>query len=66
MKVRVGKKLKWKHQPKGDLLNLHKDSILDCKIEGEWNISNIRYFTFSLKNHMRIEFLVEQMSFTES
>ena len=35
MRVRDGNNLKWKHPPKRDLLNLHLDSILDCKIDGE-------------------------------
>ena len=66
MRVQDGNKLKWKHPPKRDLLNLHTDSIHDCKIEGEWNVSNERSTTASLKNHNQIDFLVEQMSFVES
>ena len=64
--VQDGNNLKWKHPPKCDLLNLHIDSILDCKIEGEWNVSNERSITFSLRNHMKIDFLVDEMSYTES
>ena len=64
MRVRDGNSLKWKHPPKRDLLNLHINSNLDCKIERELNVSNKR--SFSLRNHIQIDFLVEQMSFTES
>ena len=64
MRIRDGNNLKWKHSPKRDLLNLNIDSILDSKIEGEWNVCNER--SFSLKNHIQIDFLVEQMSLTEN
>ena len=40
MRARDGNILKWKHSPKPDLLNLHINSIIDCIIEGEWNVSN--------------------------
>ena len=53
--------LKWKHPPKCDLLNLDKDSILECKIEGEWNASNEGSITFSLIYYNQIDFLVEQI-----
>ena len=36
------------------LLNLHTDFIFDCKIDGEWNVSNERYITFLLRNHSQI------------
>ena len=34
MRVQDRNNLNWKHPPKRDLLNLHIDFILDCKIEG--------------------------------
>ena len=40
MRARDGNILKWKHSPKPDLLNLHINAIIDCIIEGEWNVSN--------------------------
>ena len=52
MRVQDGKK----HPPKHDLLNLHVDSILDCKIAGEWNVFNVRSITFSLRHHILIDF----------
>ena len=55
------------HPPKRDLLNLHIDSILDCKIERKSNVSNEKSITsLQLINHIQIDFLVEEMSFTES
>ena len=66
MRVQDGNNLKFKHPPKHDLLNFHIYSILYSKIEGEWNVSNERFITFSLRNHIQIDFLVEEMSFTES
>ena len=66
MRVQDGSNLKWKRPTKPDLLNLHSESILDCEIDGEWNVSNERSITFSLRNHNHIELLVKQMSFKES
>ena len=37
-RVQDGKYLKWKQLPKRDLLNLHLGSIIDCKIDGKWNV----------------------------
>ena len=51
MRVQDGSNLKLKRPTKPDLLNLHTDSILDCEIDGEWNVSNERSITFSLRNY---------------
>ena len=45
MIVRDRNNLKWKQPPKSDLLNLHLNSIVDCKNEGEWNVFNERSFS---------------------
>ena len=66
MRVQDGSNLKLKRPTKPDLPNFHTDSILDCEIDGKLNVSNERSITFSLRNNNHIEFLVEQMSFTES
>ena len=58
MRVQDGSNLKLKCPTKPDLLNLHTDSILDCEVDGEWNVSNERSITFSLRNHKHTEFLV--------
>ena len=44
-------------------MNLHVNSILIGKIEGEWNIS-IK-ISYSLRIHIQIDFLADQMIFTE-
>ena len=51
MRVQYGSNLKLKRPTKPDLLNLHTDFILDCEINGEWNVSNERSITFSLRNY---------------
>ena len=66
IRVRDGNNLKWKHLPKHNLLNLHIDSVIDCKIKGEWNVSNERSITFLRRNPTQIDYLVEQMSLIES
>ena len=53
-RVQDGKKLKWKQLPKRDLLNLHLGSIIDCKIDGKWNVSNERSIICLLRNHTQI------------
>ena len=63
MRVEAGSNLKWKHPPKRDLLNLHINSLLHCKIDGEWNVSNERSITFLLRNHTQIATIVERLSF---
>ena len=55
--------LKWKHPPKRDLLNLNLDSILDCKVDDEWDVSKKRSINFSLRSHVQVDLKVEQMSF---
>ena len=46
MRVQAEKNSKWKHSPKRELLNLHLESILDCEIYGEWNVSNEKSIIF--------------------
>ena len=60
MRVQDGRNSKWKHLPKRDLLNFHFESILGCKIDGKWNVSNERSITFLLRNHIQIIVLVER------
>ena len=62
MRVEGGSNLKWKH----DLLDLHLGSILDCKIDGEWDVSNERSITFLLRNYTQISSLVEGPSLKDS
>ena len=47
MRVEAGSNLKWKHPPKCDWLKFHPVYIFDCKIDGEWDVSNERYLFFN-------------------
>ena len=62
MRVKPGDNLKWKHPPKPDLIDLHPASIVECHVEGEWDISNQRTMTYVLKNHTYISLLIEHIS----
>ena len=59
-RVKKGNDFTWKHPRKPDTLDLHPASILDCIVDGEWNVSNKRLMTFSLRNHVAINAMVEE------
>ena len=61
-RAKPGNDAKWKHPPKSDILSLYKASILDCNVEGEWNVTNQRVMTFDLKNYMQIASLVDDIN----
>ncbi|CAB4061316.1 unnamed protein product [Lepeophtheirus salmonis] len=46
VRVKKGNNLTWKHPRKPDTIDLHSASILDCDVDGEWNVSNNRFNTF--------------------
>ena len=54
--------LKWRHPPTQDCLDLHRSSIVDCNVCGEWDISQQRNMTFLLQNHEKISSTVQQIS----
>ncbi|CAB4063630.1 unnamed protein product [Lepeophtheirus salmonis] len=62
--VRVKKcnTLTWKYPRKPDTLDLHSASILDFDVDGEWDVSNNRFMTFSLRKHDAINSMVEKAS----
>jgi hypothetical protein len=62
MRLENGNNFKWKHPRKPDIMDLHPASILDCDVDGEWDVSNNRFLTFSLRNHIAIASLVEKAS----
>ena len=37
--VKTGDNLKWKHPLKPDFIDLYPASIVECHVEGEWDIS---------------------------
>ena len=45
--------LKWKYPTRDDTAQVDEEHILDCEIEGEWNITN-RNNEFTLRNHNAI------------
>ena len=66
MRVQDGRSSKWKYPFKCDLQNLHLESVLNCKIDGEWNVSNERPITFLLRDHIQIELLVQPLYFNDT
>ncbi|KAG1663725.1 Equilibrative nucleoside transporter 3 [Nymphon striatum] len=62
VRVKNGNNLTWKHPRIPDTLDLHYASILDCDVDGEWDVANNRFMTFSLRNHNAINSMVEKAS----
>ena len=58
MRAETGSSFKWKHPSKPDSLDLNINSILDCEVIGEWDVSNERALSFSLQNHINIALLI--------
>ena len=57
---RVNKRsnLAWKHPSKPDTASLLAESIVQCEIEGEWDVSKQRNMKFTLRNHIHIDNVV--------
>ena len=49
--------LTWKHPSKPDIATLQPESILQCVIDGDWDLSK-RNVTFTLKNHTFVNSVV--------
>ena len=62
VRVKKGNNLTWKPPIKPDTLDLHSASILDCDVDGEWDVSNNRFMTFSLRNHNAINSMIDKAS----
>ena len=62
MRVKAGNNKLWKHPPKLDSLDLNSSSIVDLRIDGEWNVPNERSMTFFLRNHTQVEKLIEEIA----
>ena len=54
--------LLWKQPRRVDAANLFAGSIMECTIDGEWDVSKERNMTFKLRNHLYIEDLVKDIS----
>ena len=52
----------WKQPTKEDKANLFPASIIDCEIEGEWDVSKERSMTYTLRNHRYVAELVADIS----
>ena len=63
MRTNKQSNLKWKHPATQNCLDLHPLSIVDCDVNGDWNVSQQRDMTFSLHNHQEISSLVQQISY---
>ena len=61
MRAEPGSDMKWKHPQKPDITDLHLASIVTCKIDGEWDVSNERSMTFLLRNHNEIAASIKEV-----
>ena len=53
--------LKWKQPARIDKITLQAESIVECSVDGEWDVSQERNMTFTLQNHAFISSLVKAM-----
>ena len=60
-RVQRGSDLKWKQPARIDKINLQAGSIVECGVDGEWDVSQERNMTFTLWNHAYISNLVKTM-----
>ena len=51
----------WKYPARVDKVALKKESIVECPIDGEWDMSKERNMTFTLRNHAYIANLVHNI-----
>ena len=61
IRVQRGSDLKWKQPARINKINLKAESIVDCGVDGEWDVSQERNMTFTLWNHVYISNLVKTM-----
>ena len=54
-RVKSNSNLIWKFPFRSDLCNVHPEQVLKCDVVGEWDCSNDRNMTFTLKNHEIID-----------
>ena len=60
-RVQRGSNLKWKQPARIDKINLQAESIVECGVDSEWDVSQKRNMTFTLRNHAYISNLVKTM-----
>ena len=61
IRVQRGSDLKWKQPARINKINLKAESIVECGVDGEWDVSQERNMTFTLWNHVYISNLVKTM-----
>ena len=52
--------VKWEYSSEIGIIDMNIASIIECKIEGEWTVSDNRDMTFLLQNHELISSLVNE------
>ena len=60
-RVQRGSNLKWKQPARINKINSQAESIVECGVNGEWDVSQERNMTFTLQNHVYISILVKTM-----
>ena len=60
-RVQKGQNLKWKHPVRLDKIYLRTESIIECVVDSEWDVSHERNMTFILRNHVYISNFVQKM-----
>ena len=60
-RVQKGQNLKWKHPVRLDKINLRAESIIECVVNSQWDVSHERTMTFILRNHVYISNFVQKM-----
>ena len=60
-RVQRGHNLKLKHPVWLDKINLRAESIIECVVDSEWDVSHERNMTFISRNHVYISDFVQKM-----
>ena len=59
--VHRGSNLEWKHPVRLDKVNFQAESIVECAVDGEQDVSQERNMTFTLQNLIYISNLEQKM-----
>ena len=60
-RVQRGSNVKWKQPARINKINSQAKSIVECGVNGEWDVSQERNMTFTLQNQVYISILVKTM-----
>ena len=53
--------MKWKKSASLYIEDMNPESIFACDIIGDWDVSNERCLTYTLKNHLHVDKLVNEL-----